>query len=107
MGRGEESEMMHKAGTSVRGIRPEILAARMIASPIWKRHGQQLVITSSTDGGHGEGSSHYRGEAEDYRTHYFDPLSVQGVADELQNALGDEYQVIVEKTHVHVQWKPL
>jgi len=103
----QKAGMRHKTGISVRGIRPEILAARMVAAHIWKRYGQELVITSGSEGKHSKGSSHYRGEAEDYRTRYFDPLSVQGIADELQDALGDEYQVIVETTHIHVQWKPL
>jgi hypothetical protein len=83
-----------------------MLAARLIAAHIWRQHGQELVVTSSSDGEHTDGSRHYVGDAEDYRTRYFDAPTQAKVAEELRERLGSEYRVILEPTHCHVQWSP-
>jgi hypothetical protein len=68
---------------------------------------------------HGAGSYHYCGYAEDYRTRYFSTKRhVTDVAFELAKQLGnltglavyglavgvDEYEVVVEKDHIHVEY---
>jgi len=62
-----------------------------------------ITITSGCDGKHREGSKHYKGRALDFRTRDF-PYSPGTWARRIQNRLGDEYFVLVEPTHMHIQW---
>ena len=67
--------------------------------------GYEITITSAFDGKHSKNSKHYKGKALDFRTRDFPKnCSVSTWANRLQRRLGDEYFVLVEKTHMHVQW---
>ena len=98
--------MIIKDGVSVKGLQPEILVALFVADTIWSTHGQRLVVTAGTDGEHKEGSLHYEGLAVDLRTRYFDDMQKQWVEQELRDALGYEYDVVLEPTHIHVEYDP-
>ena len=74
------------------------------ANWLWKKHGQELVVTSALDGEHSAGSLHYYGYAVDFRTRYFSDLKSQEIVQELQRILGDDYTVIFEVNHIHVQY---
>ena len=86
------------------GIQPEILVALFAAAPIWRRHGQELVVTSGTDGEHSEGSLHYSGLAVDLRTRYFGADQVYEVYEDLKKALAGEYDVVLEPSHIHLEF---
>jgi hypothetical protein len=58
-----------------------------------------VVITSKRDGSHGVGSFHPHGRAFDVR------LADVDVA-KWQSFLGNNYQIIEEKTHFHVEYDP-
>lgn len=82
----------------------EIRPVLQHAERVWKKHGQELVITSYRDGIHSASSLHYYGLAIDLRTRYFrSKQQVTLVARELQSALGRHFLVIVEHDHIHVQ----
>jgi len=67
--------------------------------------GYEITITSACDGNHKSTSKHYKGKAFDFRTRDFPQnASIQTWARRLQNRLGDEYFVLIEKTHLHIQW---
>jgi hypothetical protein len=74
------------------------------ADYLWKRHGQELVVTSGLEGQHSAGSLHYYGYALDFRTRYFDEQEKKTVLDELKATLGSSFQCILHKTHIHVEW---
>ena len=77
-----------------------------IANEIWAAHGKELVITSPPDMEdyeHGPFSWHYYGMATDLRSTYFSTDEAREVANELRKRLPAEYQVIVEKNHIHVE----
>ena len=96
--------MKIKEGVKANGLRPEILLAIIIADKIWSDNGQNLVITSITDGTHSANSRHYIGMAVDFRTRYFDESTKKAVFDELKSDLGPEYKVVWHSTHIHVQF---
>ena len=60
-----------------------------------------MTITSAADGKHMEGSKHYTGEAIDIRK--FDMKNVKVVVEEIKEYLGKDYDVIEEKTHIHIE----
>jgi len=95
-----------KKGVSIDGIQPDIIAVMAPAALIWKRHGQELVITAGTDGKHSEGSLHYVGLALDFRTRYFGMDQMILVTSELRKAVGRDYDVVMHKTHIHVEHDP-
>jgi len=68
-----------------------------------------LTLTSGTDGVHMAGSRHYRGYALDLRKplKYYKPTdNVEKLAIALRVALGNEFDVVLEKTHIHVEYDP-
>ncbi len=97
---------MIKPGVDVRGIQPEILLARIIAGEIFARYGVACIITSALDGKHSKNSKHYTGQAIDLRTRHMDARLWPVVAEELNKALGPQYDVVLESDHIHVEHDP-
>lgn len=92
------------SGIDPSGVRTEILWALMIAEEVFRNHGSPLVVTSLTDGVHSSRSLHYSGCAVDLRIwHLRDP---KACADELRSELHDDFDVVLEDTHIHVEWDP-
>lgn len=99
--------MIIKKGASIKGLRPEVLVGLMIADQIYNEIGnQELVVTEGTGGKHGRGSLHYVGLAVDLRTRYFDVLTLQAVERHLKAKLNEEFDVVVEETHIHLEFQP-
>lgn len=63
-------------------------------------------VTSGNDGQHMDGSKHYTDEALDFRTRDFTLAQVHQWATAMRARLGVDYQVIVEPTHLHVEYDP-
>lgn len=59
-----------------------------------------FFITSLRDGNHSPHSLHYTGNAVDFRNH------VKISKREMQEVLGRDFDVVVESTHVHVEYDP-
>jgi hypothetical protein len=74
------------------------------------------TITSLCDGTHGENSKHYTGYAIDVRIRDISTLyptdrkylsnEVTGFANRIQRRLGSDYDVVLEKTHIHIEYDP-
>ncbi len=95
---------MIKKGVKANGIKAEMVLAYVMAKPILEKHGQSAVITSLCDGVHSRQSRHYIGYAMDLRTRDMAIDDKQKVADKIADALGDEYFVLLESDHIHVQF---
>jgi len=104
-----------KDGVSINGIRPELLLGMYRAETVYKHnapHNYPFTITSVCDGTHSENSLHYRGLAFDMRT-WRDQTGGQWTrnqkglfANALRRWLGPEWDVVVEATHIHVEFDP-
>lgn len=101
-----------KNDVTMAGIKPEAVLAIIAVNGVYKRLSIKHTITSITDGKHSEGSLHYSGFAFDNRTWADDQGSQlshsekQFLASELRKALTDEFDVVVESTHIHVEFDP-
>ena len=95
---------MIKPGVKANGLKPEMVLAYAIAKSILEAHGQPAVITSLCDGRHSRQSRHYIGMAMDLRTRDLEANDKRKVADLIADALGDEYFVLLEDTHLHLQF---
>lgn len=95
-----------KPGVSALGIRPELLLGIMVADSLYRRHGWDLTLTSLTDGQHSRTSLHNAGCAVDLRIWPIPEGKRAAVVAELNEALGPDYDVVLEKTHIHLEWQP-
>lgn len=95
-----------KKGVSIRGIRPETLHALWVAALIITNEGFEAVLTSGTEGTHGIGSLHYLGLGGDFRTSHIPPERQAFIRDKIKKALGEEFDVILESNHLHLEFQP-
>jgi uncharacterized protein YcbK (DUF882 family) len=100
--------MKLKASVKPNGIKPELILALCIAKDVYQTRGYELVITSLTDSHHRAlHSYHYSGNAADLRTRNVPVEEHQQIADELKEKLGQHYNVVLEKDHIHLAYKPV
>ncbi len=95
-----------KPGVRITGMRPEILLAVVAAMEVYKAAGHDLTITACVDGKHTTGSLHYAGAAIDIRTRDLAPADVQTVLAQIKACLGDDFDVLLEVDHIHIEFQP-
>lgn len=93
-----------KPGVIFTDIHSAIITVLPKIDEIYAKFHQIAVITSARDGVHMKGSKHYTGEALDLRSYYFNGFERQEIHFELRNALGADYDVVLEKDHIHVEF---
>lgn len=95
--------MLIKAGVDISRLRPEIRKRQNeIARIVWSIEKEELVITSTYEGTHSEGSLHYANLAVDIRRH----KNGQQVRDELKNKFGMNYDIVLKGDHIHIEYDP-
>ncbi len=95
-----------KPGVRITGMRPEILLAAVAAMEAYKAAGHDLMITACVDGKHMAGSLHYAGAAIDLRTRDVAPADVQKLIAQIKSSLGDDFDVLLEVDHIHIEFQP-
>lgn len=96
-----------KTGVKVNGIQSEMILGTIVASKVYEKYGYDFIITEVTGGKHGRGSLHYVGLAMDIRTRHISSEAEIGIiANEIRESLGKQYDVVVEKTHIHIEFQP-
>ncbi len=94
---------MIKPGVKASGLKPEILLAIQEAREVYRDFGAPLIVTSLLDGRHRTNSLHYKGLAVDLRTRNLDERVRAVVAEKISKALGLEYDVVLERDHIHIE----
>jgi hypothetical protein len=94
------------SGARMLGLHPEILLAIPIAHEILRQWEADLVITTGTDGTHMANSLHYAGYAVDLRTRHLTSQQKEAFRRQLSEALGRHYDVVLHKSHLHVEFDP-
>ena len=95
--------MLIKAGVDISRLRPEIRRKQgQVARIVWAIEREELIITSTYEGNHSEGSLHYVDLAEDIRRH----KKGQEVRDHLSLNLGPAYDIVLRPNHIHIEYDP-
>jgi len=87
-------------------VRPEIWHAIEVANQILSEENANCVVTSLCDGKHSKNSKHYEGNAVDFRTRHLIDSDKSYFAAAMQQRLGGDYDVVLEDTHLHVEFDP-
>jgi hypothetical protein len=99
----ELPDMLIKLGVDISRLERPIRRALNVIDEVLREHGEEAVITSTYEGDHSPGSLHYANLAVDIRLPKNNPT---GVALAIQQKLGEDYDVIVEMTHIHIEYDP-
>jgi hypothetical protein len=95
-----------KTGVYLSGLQPEALLALDHATRVYAEFDKECVCTSARGDRHSNYSHHYKGLAVDVRTRHLTEPQRIAISERLQNALGHDYQVILERTHLHIEYDP-
>lgn len=102
--------MRLKEGVSLLGLRTETLLGMQVADSVYlDMTGQEMVVTSVSDGKHKRQSAHKTGRAFDCRTKGHPSPGI--IRTEIAERLGKEFDVILEAVnepneHIHCEWDP-
>ena len=98
-----------KPGVDIRGIGTEVsFGVKILSDVMWNR-GANCLITACRDGKHMEGSKHYIGDAVDVRlaSRWVTSPNVDvAVLNEAREALGLQFDLVLEKDHFHLEFDP-
>ncbi len=93
-----------KEGVQLCLLDPRVEKAIPTICAVWKRlTGVPPTITSARDGTHSPNSLHYEGRALDFRTHGLNRSQLLELRAELKEALGPDWDVVIESTHLHLE----
>lgn len=95
-----------KKGVRIFGIRPEMVFAHSIVAEVYKEFDRDCIITSCTEGKHSKGSEHYKGDALDYRIRHLISGEAERIHAQIKERLGGDFDVVLEKTHIHIEFDP-
>lgn len=98
--------MRLKRGVKATGTDQGIVLGLMVANGVYATFGYGMVITSLNDSEHSENSLHYAGAAADLRIRHLKPEDKQPIRDEIAARLSEDYDVILEKDHIHLEYQP-
>lgn len=101
---------MIKPGVDLRNLEPQMAVAYTIACAVYLTLAKSVcVITSAFDSVHGVNTLHQRDgkcRALDLRTNTFHPELVAMLHQSLKEALGPQFDIVLEKDHLHIEFDP-
>lgn len=101
------THIVFKSGVSMKYIHPKIGHAIDIAKHVWELQDiDECVVTSLNDSKHSVTSLHYAGCAVDLRIWNVPESKRDAITVMLKARLRNEYDVINEGDHYHIEWQP-
>jgi len=97
--------MKLKTGVDVRFLRHEFVRVLPNIDGIFHHRapGVDFVITAGLDGTHRHNSKHYKNAAIDVRRRDLTADQLPLVVEDLQKLLGDDFDIVIEPTHIHIE----
>ena len=94
---------MIKAGVDISRLERNTRKGLQKAAYQYEFYGEEIVVTSTYEGNHGPGSLHYANQAFDARLPH---ASADAIISGMINTMGPEFDVVQEKTHIHIEYDP-
>lgn len=86
-------------------LQPIMMMGMVVIESVFRDHGvAEVVFTHICDGAHMKGSLHPLGLAVDVRI--WGVTDLPDMVSDLAKALGNEYDVVLETDHIHVEYDP-
>ena len=98
--------MLLKMGVDISKLERPIRRSLNHVQKIFQKYGQEPIITSTYEGNHSPGSLHYAHKAVDFRRHNIPKTTIGPLLQKLRESLGPNYDVILEKSHIHIEYDP-
>lgn len=98
--------MRLKPGVLLAHLTPQMVLAAVVVNQVYHERGLLCTITSGSDGTHSANSLHYSGNALDFRTRDVIHSDRAILAAEIKARLGENYDVVLESDHLHVEHDP-
>lgn len=95
-----------KQGVRAYGLAPEMLLALDRAAIVYQAFDKDCTVTSARGDRHSVKSRHYSGLAVDLRTRDLTEVQIRQIHEGLIQALGPDYDVILEADHFHIEYDP-
>ncbi len=95
-----------KPGVDVSVLSPQILLAIAEAREVYRKYGVDLTLTSGRDGVHGVHTLHKHGHAVDLRIWNLPEGSPPRATEQIAKALGEQFDVVLESDHIHMEYDP-
>ena len=99
-------KISYKPGVKLNGVQSELAAALPVIASCYHSLDYDCIYTSVCDGVHSANSLHYVGLAVDCRTRHLRTAHIRDIADLIEDALGNDWDVVVESDHIHVEFDP-
>jgi len=96
-----------KNGVLDTNLKSIMFRAIFICAKVYNGKNFDLVITSTDEGNHMEGSLHYQGLAIDIRTRRIPLVIIQNLYNEIKLSLekiSEYFQVTLETNHIHIEY---
>jgi hypothetical protein len=98
--------MKLKPGVKLEGVQWQMFDAAIKVEEVYNNLGHELTITSASEGHHGPRSLHYKGRALDFRTRTVPLSQRQKILKSVKAKLGPDFDVVLEKDHLHLELDP-
>lgn len=95
-----------KPGVSMSKLQPQIVLGLIAIHSLFQRYGYACTITSICDGVHRPNSLHGVGAAVDLRIRAIGSANVERLVSDIRQALGSDFDVVLEVDHIHVEYDP-
>lgn len=106
---GQNIPVFFKQGVKFDGVKTETLAGIMIASFVYYRNGHALTVlklVTENPGVERLRTAHDQGLAFDIRTQMIAKAKQPRMVEALKDALGEDYNVVLEFDHIGVEFDP-
>ena len=95
--------MLIKAGVDISRLNREIRRSLNKVGSIYYKYDEEMIITSTYEGNHSDGSLHYANEAYDIRLPKYKRVEIK---QEIDRDLGKQFYVKLEANHIHIGYDP-
>jgi len=95
--------MLIKLGVSIERLNRKARRGLEVVAAVYAEFGHEAVISGTWEADHKASSLHYANDAFDVR---LPPDGVLRIAAEIRERLGGDFDVVLEKDHIHIEYDP-